>query len=166
MTKFFFFSFVFFLNISSFSQSFDDSVKFSYLDEHNIHRRIVGVSPLKWSDDLEVAALKQANLIASNFNSADINQEYGVNVYRSAKKPVANDVLKFWVQEQRYYHGEIISEKNLKICSHYTQIIWSQTISVGCAMAQTIGGVYVVVCFYSPKGNTIGQKPVKTIKTE
>ncbi len=67
--------------------------------------------------------------------------------------------MDFWAAEQRYYHGEIISQENLKYFGHYTQIVWSQTTTIGCALAQTAGGTYILVCLYSPAGNSIGQKP-------
>ena len=159
MQKTFFFAIIFFLNFSMFSQGFDETEKYNYLNEHNIHRKIVGSPPLQWSETLEIEAQKQANLIAANFYSADINDKYGVNIYRSATEPVSKDVLYFWVQEQKYYHGKPLTQKSLMTVGHYTQVIWSQTTYIGCAISQTVGGVYVVVCFYDPKGNTIGQKP-------
>ena len=147
------------LNIPIFAQGLDDSQKYHFVEEHNIHRKIVGSPPVRWSDTLEIAAQKQVNLIVANPNSADIDNYYGVNLYRSVKEPTAADILANWVKQQKYYHGEEITEKNKLIYGQYTQVIWAQTVSIGCAMAQTQGEMYYVVCFYNPKGNTIGQKP-------
>lgn len=152
-------SIILFLNISVFAQGLDAGQKHNFVEEHNVHRKIVGSPPIRWSDTLELAAQKQVNLIVANPNSADIDDYYGVNLYRSVKEPTAADVLANWVKQQKYYHGEEITEKNKFIYGQYTQVIWTQTVSIGCAMAQTQGGMYIVVCFYNPKGNIINQKP-------
>ncbi|KAJ8733231.1 hypothetical protein PYW08_001529 [Mythimna loreyi] len=47
---------------------------------------------------------------------------------------------------------------------HYTQMVWSDSIYLGCAMSQTLKNgwnKYFVVCNYGPGGNYLGQKPYK-----
>lgn len=53
-------------------------------------------------------------------------------------------------------------------CGHYTQVVWRDTASVGCAVQQcgtftNLGSSwdngYLVVCNYSPGGNYVGQQP-------
>jgi hypothetical protein len=44
------------------------------------------------------------------------------------------------------------------VCGHYTQIVWRNTKSVGCAVARG-KGVEVWVCNYDPPGNYAGQRP-------
>jgi len=144
----------------AFSQRFENSEKYYYLVEHNTHRNIIGTKDLRWSDTLEAAALKQAEQIAQKPISADIEKFYGVNIFKSTELPTAKEVIASWITEQRYYHGEAITEQNLRVFGSYTQVIWSQTVSVGCAMSQTKGGLYIIVCLYYPKGNAIGEKPV------
>ena len=111
------------LNISVLAQRFDDSQKYHFVEEHNIHRKIVGSPPVRWSDTLEIAAQKQVNLIVANPNSADIDNYYGVNLYRSVKEPTAADILANWVKQQKYYHGEEITEKNNKLKEKIFQFV-------------------------------------------
>jgi pathogenesis-related protein 1 len=44
------------------------------------------------------------------------------------------------------------------VCGHYTQIVWRDTTSVGCA-AQSCPQGEIWVCDYSPPGNYVGQHP-------
>lgn len=46
-------------------------------------------------------------------------------------------------------------------CNHYTQLVWSSTKAIGCAIARCHHGK-MVVCYYGPAGNIIGRKPYKT----
>ncbi len=140
------------------AQNFDDAQKYYFVTEHNTHREIVGSPDLIWSDTLMLEAQEQADLIAQNPYSVKADDYYGVNIYRSANEPSAKEVISFWVAEQRYFHGEEMTEKNLLNFGHYTQVIWKQTVSVGCAISKTQGGTYILVCLYNPKGNIIGQK--------
>ncbi|MBN2892109.1 MAG: hypothetical protein JXL97_09595 [Bacteroidales bacterium] len=143
---------------SVYGQNLDESEAYFYLAEHNTHRQIVGVPDVRWSDTLALEAQQQADIVAQNMYSTEIDNYYGVNLYRSTKEPTAKEVVSHWASEQKYFHGDTITEKNLRIFGHYSQIIWKQTVSIGCAMAKTPGGTYIVVCLYNPKGNIIGQK--------
>jgi len=148
------------LNLSLLGQNiFSDDDKILILSEHNFYRNVVGSSNLQWSDDLEFKAVEIVNQIVNNPIFYSYNLSYGMNIYRSVEKPSPADIVRKWADEQKYYTGESITKKNLMIFQHYTQIIWKQTISVGCAMNKTKGGTYIVICVYNPKGNSIGQKP-------
>ena len=43
-------------------------------------------------------------------------------------------------------------------CGHYTQVVWANTLSVGCGVAVCPTGT-IVVCNYAPPGNYVGEKP-------
>ncbi len=143
----------------SFAQRLNDDQKEILLDKQNMYREVVGVRPLSWSDALAAEAYKEVTNLAANIYSADIGSTYGVNIYRSIKEPNINYAVSNWVQEQKYFHGEPVTEQNLRIFGRYTQVVWSSTISVGCEMAKTPGGLYILLCLYDPKGNKIGEKP-------
>jgi len=44
---------------------------------------------------------------------------------------------------------------------NYTQMIWSKTTKVACAIVQCSDGAYIVVCNYDPAGNMSGESPLK-----
>ena len=138
---------------------FSHKEKEELLSEHNFFRKIVNAKNLQWSVDLEQKALTLAYRIAQNPISFTNNSDYGLNLYKNAHRPKPEQIVKKWADEQIYYTGNPITQKGLFIYQNYTQIIWKQTISVGCAMSKTKGGTYIVVCFYNPKGNTLGEKP-------
>jgi uncharacterized protein YkwD len=159
--KFFIF-FIGFLLVAFFSNSqisFEDGEKVMLLTEHNTKRKIMGAKKIFWSDTLEMYANITAQNIAEKPFNYEIENSYGCNIYRCSYKPTAKEIVNYWSKEQRYYLGGEVTEDGLKLYSHYTQIIWKQTASVGCAISQTEGGTYIIVCLYNPKGNILGQKP-------
>lgn len=137
----------------------DDGEKEILLNRHNFFRQIVGSNEFYWADDLADVAQQEAINIAQNPYSVDPNTDYGINIYRSSTKPDFVSAVNYWAKEQRYYHGEALSDENILLFGHYTQIVWQNTVALGCAMAQTQGGTYILVCAYSPKGNHVGEKP-------
>jgi len=45
-------------------------------------------------------------------------------------------------------------------CGHYTAVVWRNTTSVGCGVANCGDGLRSIwVCQYSPPGNVVGQRP-------
>lgn len=151
-----------FSNFLIFAQeTFSDSLKTILLSEHNFYRHVVGANDLIWSEVLEQKAENYATDIAQNPNFYSKDTSYGVNMYRSIETPNPVLVVKSWANEQRYYYGQEITQTNLFVFQHYTQIIWKQTVSLGCAMAKTKGKLYIVVCLYNPRGNLVGMKPLE-----
>ncbi len=137
-----------------------DQEKQAFLQVHNDIRKQVGSPALQWSEKLENYAKNWALMMAKTkrFQHSPGGQ-YGENIYKSTFKPTAKDVVNSWASESKYYHGEAVSLDNYWIFGHYTQIIWSSTTEVGCAMAKDADGTYYVVCEYFPPGNVIGKKP-------
>lgn len=141
------------------AQSLDKSEQESYLNEHNFYRKIIGVKDLTWSNMLTSEAQHLANLRAAKPYSADITTDYGINIYKSVSRPTAEIAVSSWAKSQKYYHGEEMNNNNIQIIGHYTQIIWNSTTKLGCALSQTQGKTYILICLYSPIGNKIGEKP-------
>jgi len=69
------------------------------------------------------------------------------------------DLAQLWANEkQDWTYGAIASGGNGPVTGHYTQIIWADTLAVGCGAAEC-GGLTYLVCDYAPGGNYIGQTP-------
>ncbi|XP_026737616.1 venom allergen 5-like isoform X2 [Trichoplusia ni] len=78
--------------------------------------------------------------------------------------------LESWFSEHvNFTHGPLRKShfdksKSHKI-GHYTQMAWSNSVYIGCAILQTKKGEwnnFYVVCNYGPNGNNLGEEPYKT----
>jgi pathogenesis-related protein 1 len=66
------------------------------------------------------------------------------------------DAVRSWENEKAYYRGQVLNASNWHASGHYTQVVWRNTLQVGCAKAECQGHV-IVVCNYDPPGNILGQ---------
>jgi uncharacterized protein YkwD len=125
---------------------------------HNAVRVRVGSAPLTWSDQLAGVAQKWADhLLASGQFSHSHNPNFGENLFEINGAPATVDrVVKDWADEARDYDYTLNTCR--AVCGHYTQIVWSTTKEVGCAVARG-GRSEIWVCNYNPPGNYVGQKP-------
>jgi hypothetical protein len=63
-----------------------------------------------------------------------------------------------WVREKRSL-GRLRSwDEDVSAVGHYTQMIWSSTRRVGCAVTSNASDEFLV-CRYEPSGNWTGQSP-------
>lgn len=46
-----------------------------------------------------------------------------------------------------------------KMCGHYTQIVWRDSVRLGCASVNCLNGGMYAICSYDPPGNYIGESP-------
>ncbi len=136
------------------------------VDRHNFWRAKVGVDPLKWSDELASYAQVWANHLAESGcdmqhrpRTGEFSQKYGENIYWcSGMKASSQVVVDSWASELADFNAKRLECNEGKVCGHYTQIVWSSTQEVGCAMARC-ENQEIWVCNYNPPGNWVGQKP-------
>jgi pathogenesis-related protein 1 len=136
---------------------------------HNKARAEVGVGPLVW--DSALAAIAQAwadkcvdnsppsGLIDHNEGRSDNYPGYvGENIYGSSNQSAATKAVDSWMSEKSDYNYD--SNTCSGVCGHYTQVVWAKSTKLGCGMAHCAGLTYgyVIVCDYSPGGNS-GGKP-------
>jgi uncharacterized protein YkwD len=128
------------------------------VEAHNRVRASVGVDPLVWSDRLAVVAQGWADQLAAEGRLRHrASPRYGENLYLiSGGQATPNDVVGAWAAEQSDY--DYRTNQCHATCGHYTQIVWRNTKSVGCAVARS-RGIEVWVCEYYPPGNYVGQRP-------
>lgn len=144
-----------------------------YLDIQNSARAAVGSTQLAWNDDLASRAQEWADNLAQNNNCnmklegvAGIGQNlvnnFGDNSF-STSMAVAR-----WVQQGSRYTYSRYSTTGAggcrtgrsSGCAAYTQAIWNDSKSIGCAYARCPDQqAKVWVCNYSPAGNIAGQFP-------
>lgn len=131
------------------------------LNEHNKWRRQVGVPDLVWSWELENVARDWAYKLSSQYGCRirHSSNSFGENIFWANYPATAKKVIDYWASERFYYDYTTNNCKQGKECGHYTQLIWSDTLEVGCARALCDGREEIWVCNYRPAGNIWGKKP-------
>ncbi|KAF2294270.1 hypothetical protein GH714_008754 [Hevea brasiliensis] len=134
-----------------------------YLNAHNTARSAItgaNIPALVWDTTLTTQVTAYINTV---LGQCDINVDLsvsGLNVKVAQNVLTGLDAVNAWVSEQVYYNYATNS-CNGGVCTHYTQVIWKNSISIGCFRAQCINNVnlWIVGCQYSPPGNIPGQLP-------
>tara|TARA_B100001057_G_scaffold129724_1_gene128822 strand:- start:3076 stop:3618 length:543 start_codon:yes stop_codon:yes gene_type:complete len=135
---------------------------------HNNARSDVGVSSLKWSNDLSKDALVWAEQMAREERMYHSDKEarpgQGENLYYTTATDSltsARNASQLWYEEiELYTYSPILSgENDFYEIGHYTQMVWKSSTEVGMAMAVSASGKTFVVARYTPKGNYSGEYP-------
>jgi hypothetical protein len=64
--------------------------------------------------------------------------------------------VEMWASEQaNYTYGNSYAPGT----GHYTQLVWRDSVEIGCGMASCGDRSVVISCRYSPPGNYMGQPP-------
>jgi len=144
---------------------------------HNQVRAMVVTSvplpPLVWDPTLAATAAawvamcsdQQAptGLIDHNPNRSVGHPYYvGENVYGTSALPsssTAQQAVNMWAAERVNYN--YATNTCTGVCGHYTQIVWRNTVKLGCAIGDCPNLKYrtSLVCNYGPGGNYAGQRP-------
>ncbi|KAK9735696.1 hypothetical protein RND81_04G220600 [Saponaria officinalis] len=131
--------------------------KDSILNYHKEVRDYVGVPPLKWSKKLE----HMAQQMATNCSS-EVKGPYGRNVLPGYLANTWPSAVFSWAGEFSYYNHarKICGGQSKTSCDEYTQMIWRDTISVGCGDSTCFERpLKYFVCVYYPRGNIPGRTP-------
>lgn len=137
---------------------------------HNAVRASVGVAPLVWDDALAASAQTYGatcadtqapiGLIDHNAGrSSGFPYYVGENIYGTSGTATGADAVNLWAAEKQYYNYSTNSCAAGQICGHYTQLVWSTSTHVGCAISTCPSLTYgnAVICDYGPGGNTGGR---------
>ncbi|GJM85007.1 hypothetical protein PR202_ga00734 [Eleusine coracana subsp. coracana] len=134
----------------------------AFLDLHNAARADVGVAPLVWDDTVASYAGRYAAARQRDCRLQRSNGSYGENIFwgSGGNNWTANDAVATWVEEKQYYNCSSNSCASGRVCSHYTQAVWADTVRLGCAAVACDGGPGTfIICNYDPKGNVAGRRP-------
>ncbi len=135
------------------------------LAAHNRERAALGVPPLRWDAQLaagaEVHAAQLARAGQLVHSPRQSRPGQGENLWMgTAGAYTPEAMIENWASERRSFRPgtfpAVSTSGNWEDVSHYTQMIWRSTTSVGCAV-QRSGRWDVLVCRYSPPGNRDGQ---------
>ncbi|KAI3930072.1 hypothetical protein MKX01_020742 [Papaver californicum] len=132
-----------------------------YLNAHNTARANVGVVAMTWDATVEEYAQDYANLRAADCKLQHSGGKYGENIAWSSSLTFSGvSAVNLWVAEKAYYSYPANTCQAGKVCGHYTQVIWKNSIRLGCGRANcTSNSGTFIVCSYDPPGNYIGQLP-------
>jgi hypothetical protein len=140
------------------------------VNEHNKARANVSPAPasplpmMVWNAADAAVAQQWANNCRFEHNPG--RGQRGENLYASSGSSTPRGVVGSWDSEKQYYN--YANNSCSRVCGHYTQVVWSTSTQVGCAMKRcTTGSPFgggngawdLWVCNYSPPGNFNGRKP-------
>lgn len=139
------------------------------LAAHNQEREKIGVPAVRWSPELAASAKAWADHLGRTGEFRHAPDEpgqtpQGENLWAGTKGHyVLEDMVGLWVAEKVDYKPGVFPNNsrsgNLAAVGHYTQLIWRDTVTVGCAVARGAKEDFLV-CRYSQAGNVLGQRPV------
>ncbi|CAH8369109.1 unnamed protein product [Eruca vesicaria subsp. sativa] len=144
-----------------------------YLDAHNKVRAEVGVGPLTWDLKLALYASTHAKklevvctLELSEVPDGELFAPYGENLAMgawSSGNMSAAQAVEMWVKEKSDYNYSSNTCAPDRLCSSYTQVVWRNSVKLGCAKARCPDPVYgrrtFVYCNYDPRGNGFEERP-------
>lgn len=132
---------------------------------HNLERKRLGKSPLRWSSKLAEEAKLWADHLAEEERlehaSNDERGGAGENLWMgSAGAYDAGEMIGAFIDERKDYQPGVFPNVsrtgNWRDVGHYTQLIWGDTQELGCAVARGRSND-ILVCRYWPAGNTYGR---------
>ncbi|KAK9666564.1 hypothetical protein RND81_14G194100 [Saponaria officinalis] len=131
-----------------------------FLVPHNMARAKEHLPMVRWNET--VAAYAKAYAQERAVDCAlqhSTTRVYGENIAMSTGDLRPALAVKLWVGEKPDYHYGPNTCTGGKMCGHYTQVVWKDTTSIGCASARCQNGGTFVTCNYYPPGNYIGERP-------
>ncbi|CAK9145001.1 unnamed protein product [Ilex paraguariensis] len=129
-----------------------------YLNAHNAARSQVGAGPLTWDNKVASYAQNYANQRINDCNLKHSQGQYGENLATATPTLSGTSAVNLWVGERVNYDHNSNSCTGGQ-CGHYTQVVWRNSVRLGCARVQCKNGWWFVTCNYDPPGNVIGQRP-------
>ncbi|CAO1948859.1 unnamed protein product [Urochloa humidicola] len=135
-----------------------------FVDLHNAARAEVGVGPVSWDETVAAFAKSYAAESANDCGAVhSVETDYGENIIVGGPGYdwSASDAVGYWVAEKQWYdHGNnSCSAPEGEYCGHYTQVVWRDSTTIGCARAVCSDDSVFIICSYNPPGNYIGESP-------
>ncbi|WP_395395478.1 CAP domain-containing protein [Novosphingobium sp. BL-8A] len=128
---------------------------------HNRERAAVGSAPLRWSAELARDAGYWADRLAASgvFRHDSSNRAEGENLWMGTRGAYRiEEMVSGWASEKVPLRRMRSWQDDYHRVGHYTQMVWSGTTAVGCAVSK--GGQFeYLVCRYDPPGNVWNESP-------
>ncbi|KDP35900.1 hypothetical protein JCGZ_09872 [Jatropha curcas] len=130
-----------------------------YVNAHNTARAAVGVGPVTWDNTVAAYARNYANRHIGDCRLVHSGGPYGENLAGSSGYLSGTAAVKLWVDEKAFYNYNSNTCAAGKVCGHYTQVVWRNSVRIGCAKVKCNNGGTFITCNYDPPGNYVGQRP-------
>ncbi|TYH33397.1 hypothetical protein ES332_D13G056200v1 [Gossypium tomentosum] len=131
-----------------------------FLNVHNAACAAVGVRPITWNNVVATYAADYAEKRISDCGLVHSGGPYGENLAWNGGDLSGLDAVRSWIDEKDYYNLKSGVCDSGHVCGHYTQVIWSNSVLLGCAKARCINVGTIVICNYGPPGNIVGKLPI------
>ena len=133
------------------------------LAAHNAERSARCVPPLVWDAAAAADAAAWAAELARTHRMRHADggsaSGQGENLFMgTAGAYPVEAMIGLWAAEKTVLAQLASWEDDFRTVGHYTQMVWSGTTAVGCAVASDGADDYLV-CRYSPPGNVEGEQP-------
>ncbi len=140
----------------------DSSFIASVLQQQNTYRNALQLPAFIWSGSLAKDAKAWAEHLAKidkGQHDQSIVGKEGENLWWGTAGAFSfTDMVSMWGNEKAAFRYGVFPDCGKGMIGHYTQIVWKNTQSVGCALASN-GKTDYLVCRYASPGNVIGEKP-------
>ncbi|KAI4318741.1 hypothetical protein MLD38_032411 [Melastoma candidum] len=132
-----------------------------FVAAHNAARQEVGVGPMSWDDTVASYAQQYAGQRAGDCQLIHSGGPYGENIAGGSGDLSGVDAVNMWVGEKSDYHydSNTCTAPEGSSCLHYTQVVWRDSVRLGCAKVTCASGGTFITCNYDPPGNFVGQRP-------
>lgn len=133
-----------------------------FLKAHNDIRKSKGIAPFIWDQQLALFADDWAKHLAKRCKIVHSDSVNGENLAQTwGPTKTAKEVVAMWASEEKNYNYTLNKCKINTICGHYTQIVWRNSLRLGCAAVKCLTKPHstVYVCQYDPAGNWRGHWP-------
>ncbi|KAI4296511.1 hypothetical protein L6164_036461 [Bauhinia variegata] len=131
-----------------------------YVNAHNAARSQVDVPDITWDNEVAAFAQNYANQRVGDCQLVHSGGggQYGENLAGSTGDLSGAAAVALWVNERANYDYNSNSCVGGE-CLHYTQVVWRDSVRLGCAKVRCNNGGTFIGCNYAPPGNVIGQRP-------
>lgn len=120
------------------------------LNEHNAVRAMYGANPMVWSGELAEYAQNVVDACPSQPTPGMYGENMAIGTALTCQKAV-----KLWASEASKYPVGVDAGYSAETGS-FTQVVWKDSVEVGCAVKDCPTGT-IVACSYKSPGNIIGQ---------
>ncbi|CAN0858218.1 Pathogenesis-related leaf protein 6 [Linum grandiflorum] len=112
-----------------------------YLNVHNVARGQVGVANITWDLTLATYAKNYAESRIGDCNLVHSGGPSGENLAKGSSSSFSGvSAVNLWVAEKPYYDYASNTCTGGKQCLHYTQVVWQNSLRLGCCLHQKLIG--------------------------